>query len=259
MGRLCIAGALTGLLLAWAGAAVADVFTVDLSDKWVGYVEHRGGVIYQRTNFGTSGSGVIDPVLALKSNEWEMWGYNNDENKPESPDVDKTKTRSFTLDEVPMVTIAGDVYRELLLDANQAQDLIDLTELELYTVDNDPDITTLTDLRAQGTLVHSMDGGGDDGTVRLDGGGSGKADMFLYVPDAAFTVFGAEGTTNVYVYCRFTGNDDGFEEWAVLNEGHWNPELYDLKIVQFEDLDENGQLDSGESLLPDWDFDVIGP
>ena len=138
MGRLCIAGALTGLLLAWAGAAVADVFTIDLSDKWIGYVEQRGGVIYQRTNFGTSGSGVIDPVLALKSNEWEMWGYNNDENKPESPDVDKTKTRSFTLDEVPVVTIAGDLCRELLLDANQAQGPIDWSSTPWTTTRTSP-------------------------------------------------------------------------------------------------------------------------
>ena len=217
------------MVLAMATMATAGLFTVDLVNNPVG---NDGLVIFQATTFSTSGTGVIDPFLAVgEASVSTVWGYNNNDASPESPFVDTSKTSSLTLDGVPIVSVGGTPYREFLLDNNQesggiSKSLIQLTQLEIYTVDNNPNINVLTTLRATGTLAYSLDDAADDGTVDIDGDppGSGKADMFLYVPDSFFTVFNSdESTTNVYAYCEFQSNNDGFEEWAVLLAGKENP------------------------------------
>ncbi|MFH1730470.1 MAG: PEP-CTERM sorting domain-containing protein [Planctomycetota bacterium] len=228
-------GALAAALCIAVGEASAGLFTIDLVNNPVGY---DGLVVYQETAFQTSGTGVIDPFLGLNSNDSVVWGYDNDEGSPESPHVDTSKTHSLTLDDVPVVALGGTPYREFLLDCNQesggiAKSLVQLTQLEIYTVDNNPNINILEDalpatddLRSVGALAYSLDDVADNGTVDIDADppGSGKADMFLYVPDSYFTVFNAnESTTNVYLYCEFMSNNDGFEEWAVLLDGRRNP------------------------------------
>ena len=218
------------LMLAAASGAHAGAFTVDLVNN---PISGDGAVIFQSTTYGTSGTGVIDPFLALgAANTDAVWGYNNDAAAPESPFVDTSKTRSFTLAEVPVVSIADTSYREFLLDNNQEsggldKSLIRLTQLEIYTVGSNPDINSLAALRAAGSLAYSLDTAGRDGTVDInaDPPGSGKADMFLYVPDFSFAVHGDESATNVYVYCEFENNNDGFEEWAVLMPGHVNDDV----------------------------------
>ena len=230
MRRLTVLVAVGVVMLAMVTTATAGLFTVDLVSNPVGY---DGLVIFQATTFSTSGTGVIDPFLAVgEASEGTIWGYNNDEGSPESPFVDTSKTSSLTLDAVPVVSCGGTPCREFLLDNNQesggiSKSLIQLTQLEIYTVDNNPNINDLTTLRSTGTLAYSLDDVADDGTVDIDADppGSGKADMFLYVPDSYFTVFNSnESTTNVYLYCEFQSNNDGFEEWAVLLAGRRNPD-----------------------------------
>ena len=218
------------LILAAAPGALAGLFTVDLVNN---PISGDGAVIFQSTTYGTSGTGVIDPFLAVGgANAETVWGYNNNETSPESPFVDKAKTRSLTLADVPVVSIADTSYREFLLDDNQEsggidKSLIRMTRLEIYTVGNNPDINSLSTLRSVGSLAYSLDTAGRDGTVAIDASpsGSGKADMFLYVPDFAFAILGSEATTNVYLYSEFEDNNDGFEEWAVLMPGHLNDDL----------------------------------
>jgi len=208
------------MMLAMATTATAGLFTVDIVNNPVDY---DGLVAFEATTFSTSGTGVIGPFLAVGSaSSFAVWGFNNNEASPESPFVDTSKTSSLTLDAVPIVNYGGTFCREFLLDNNQesggiSKSLIQLTQLEIYTVDNNPNINDLTTLRATGTLAYSLDDAADNGTVDIDADppGSGKADMFLYVPDSYFTVFSDETTTNVYLYCEFQNNNDGFEEWAV--------------------------------------------
>ena len=217
------------LVVSCAVPATAGLFTIDLVNNPVGY---DGLVIFQATTFSTSGTGVINPFLAVgEASVSTIWGYNNDDGSPESPFVDTSKTSSLTLDAVPVVSCGSTSCREFLLDNNQesggiSKSLIQLTQLEIYTVDNNPNINDLTTLRSTGTLAYSLDDATDDGTVDIDGDppGSGKADMFLYVPNSYFTVFNSdESTTSVYLYCEFQSNNDGFEEWAVLLAGRRNP------------------------------------
>jgi hypothetical protein len=219
------------LLILAAGSSVhAGVFTVDLVNN---PVNGDGAVIFESTTYGTSGTGVTDPFLAVGgANAKTVWGYNNNAAAPESPFVDTSKTGPFTLADVPVVSIGDTPYREFLLDNNQQsggldKSVIRLTQLEIYTVDSDPGINLLATLRAAGSLAYSLDTPGRDGTVEInaDPSGSAKADMFLYVPDFSFTTFGSEAATNVYLFCEFEDNNDGFEEWAVLMPGHVNDNL----------------------------------
>jgi hypothetical protein len=224
MRMLKITVVLSVIALTTAATATAGLFTVDIVNNPVDY---DGPVAFEATTFSTSGTGVIGPFLAVGgASSPTVWGSNNDESSPESPFVDTSKTSSLTLAEVPIVNYGGTFCREFLLDNNQesgglSKSLIQLTELEIYTVDNDPNINVLATLRATGTLAYSLDDATDDGTVDIDAQppGSGKADMFLYVPDSFFTEFTDEATTNVYMYCEFQNNNDGFEEWAVRLPG----------------------------------------
>lgn len=222
MSKLLVA---TAVLVLLAGAAQGGVFTLDLISNPIVF---HGPVIYQETNFKTTGSGVIDPFLTVKdADDPQVWGYNNDAAAHESDDVEEVDTHSLTLDMVPKVPGSTRDFRVFLLDNNQegGSSQINMTQLEIYTVDDDPDIILLTTLQATGTLVYSLDdpaGGSptDDGTVLIDANppGSGNADVLLFVPDDLFTVFsGGESKTNVYLYSEFTLNNDGFEEWAVIS------------------------------------------
>jgi len=232
---------LTGLMMVLAFALLAvgtasASFTLDLATN---RVQYDGAVIYQETHFRSAGTGVIDPFLTIKdSNDPDVWGYNNDAAHHESDDVKEAKTHSLTLANVPLVTIGTTGYREFLLDDNQqgGNSIINLTQLEIYTVAGNPNINALdgaAGLRALGALTYSLDKPADgspanDGTVVIDATppGGGKADMFLYVPDDYFNVFGAaDGSgTNVYLFSEFGLNNDGFEEWAVLLN-RVNPDL----------------------------------
>jgi hypothetical protein len=45
--------------------------------------------------------------------------------------------------------------------------------------------------------------------------GSGRGDMFLYVPVSFFAGFGTQA--HLQLYSAFSGNNDGFEEWSYLS------------------------------------------
>ena len=138
--------------------------------------------------------------------------------------------------------------------------MVEITQLEIYTVNNNRTINALAILQGQGHLAYSLDGGGDDGTVIVDAAkGSGNGDVLLYIPDDDFDVFGnSKVKTNVYVYTEFASNSDGFEEWGRIYNAA-SPLPGEMKVLEFEDLDQDGDLDEGESLLDGWDFLVEGP
>ena len=172
-----LSGLMTALVFALLAVGTARAsFTLDLSTNPAVY---DGPVIYQETHFRTAGTGVIDPFLTIKdSNDPDVWGYNNDAAAHESDDVEEVDTHSLTLDHIPLVTIGTTGYREFLLDDNQqgGRSLINLTQLEIYTVAGNPNINALdgiSGLRTLGTLAYSLDkpaGGSpaNDGTVIID-------------------------------------------------------------------------------------------
>lgn len=167
----------------------------------------------------TTGTGVIEPFVRLSTNQGVSQGYNTDA-RPLELDENRSPqfTRSLLLDDVPIVSLGGTLYREFLLDINQkgtvGGSLLSLDTIEIYLA-NAGDLSGYPgDL---GTQVYDMDAGADD-WILLDyrlGRGSGSGDMLAYIPES---VFDQSYGSYVYLYSRFGehyANNAGFEEWAV--------------------------------------------
>lgn len=218
--------------VAQAGATVCDLTTAGSSCTGFGT---PGAQLFE-AGIAPTGSGVIQSFVRVNpggSANYEQ-GYNTDARPVQyNENTSATFTHSLLLSGVPIVTIGGVDYREFGLDINQtaADPLITLDRI-------------VVSLRASGGLTGATVADGaslganagalfTDDTLVYDSGlgnsvelnfllnaGSGKGDMFLYIPNSAFT-----GTnTFVYLYSEFGGvgaseppnqTNDGFEEWFV--------------------------------------------
>ena len=210
-----------------AHATVLDLTTLGAS----GFI---GLAFFQQIDPQATGSGVIDPFVrisdASRKTGAEVEGYNTD-GRPTAFDENSSPvfTHSIQLSEIPIVNIDGTDYREFLLDINQRRrrPLLSLDELQIYLNATDGDLTTTT-LASLGTLIYDLDAI-EESRIELNyslNAGSGSGDMFAYIPDSLFT---GSDTQFVYFYSKFgvnNRNNDGFEEWAVLEpcEGEDCPE-----------------------------------
>lgn len=159
--------------------------------------------------------------------------------------------------------VGGAVYREFLLDVNQksSQPYLSLDELRLYTgatpnlAGYDPATQTL----AGQSSIYDL---GPNNWVKLDARlthGSGSGDMYLFVPDYAFTHGDASANPYVYLYSKFgvkVAGDGGYEEWApaastpvtgviggTVNCTDGSPEA---DVMVFLDANHNGLVDADE-------------
>ena len=238
---------------------------------------------------GSSGTGLIQAFVRTQADGNEQ-GYNTAA-RPLSYDENSSPqfTTSLKLSDVPVVAIDGVAYYEFRLDINQTNNnpFISLDELKLYKgtspdpsgLITDASFTSVTDI-VWDMDDADLDGADDqDNTVLLDyslQAGSGRSDMFFYVPVSAFG--GADpATTYVTLYSEFgnTGTldaadgltngsgllasalygdyftNDGFEEWSVSKV------IGDDYITgyKWDDTNGNGFWDVGEQGIGGWKFD----
>ncbi|WFL76423.1 hypothetical protein P7228_10475, partial [Altererythrobacter arenosus] len=240
---------------------------------------------------GSSGTGLIQAFVRVQATGTEQ-GYNTDgRGVPYDENSSPQFTTSLLLSDVPIVEIDGTSYYEFRLDINEANStpLLSLNELKLYTTTNpnltaelgsaafDAATTPIWDLDDQ-----NLDGTDDtDNTLLLDyslQAGSGKSDMFFYIPVDDFGGADPE-TTNVLLYSEFgtTGtlddtdggdfagggsgvglwgdytSESGFEEWSVSKVADGV-----LTGFKWDDLDGDGMWDvamgedSGEEGIGDF-------
>lgn len=173
-----------------------------------------------------TGSGVIDPFVRISSNDAIEQGYNTS-GRPLAFDENSSPifTHDLALTSIPIVNILGIDYRQFMLDINQTgvNPYLSLDKLQIYESNTGNFADPSTDLSTLGTLIYSLDGASVDNYILLNynlNTGSGSGDMFAYIPDSLFS-----GEQFVYLYSLFgtqfgdtplMGNNDGFEEWAVL-------------------------------------------
>ena len=198
-----------------------------------------GGATFALTALQPTGTGVIDPFLRVQASSHPIeQGYNTDNpgsgSSATMDDLAGIYTHSIQLGNVGTVLINGVANYQFLLDANQtgSQPSITLDKFQLF-LSSAPKAPNLT-LAGLGTPVFNIDGGGvgSDRQVNLvvqnTGGndpfgnhGSGSGDLYVYVP---VSEVGGSATDFLTLYAEFGGgnapnyeNNDGFEEWAVVN------------------------------------------
>jgi len=212
-------GAAAVASLVFAGAASAatlDLTTADSSGT-------INGALFVQTDPQSTGTGVIDSFVRMQTNNSIEQGYNSDGNPPYD-ELGGNFTHSLLLSSVPIVTIGSTSYYQFLLDINQtgSNPEIYLDQLKIF-LSNTPSLTgTVGSLTGPGGilqtgLVYNLDAGTGN-RILLDyslNTGSGSGDMFAYIPTSLFQAQAAFGGY-VYLYSQFSGNNDGFEEWATV-------------------------------------------
>jgi hypothetical protein len=203
--------------------------------------EMVNGAIFMPFNPDTAtGTGNFDSFLRIQANGTER-GYNTDYKTPEFDTKAGTWTHSVLVNSMtpPRVEVGGDWYREILIDINQTTGgrYLSLDQL-VISLEASPALTGYPDTPYEnfgGPVIYSMDTASQDSSVIMDallfGGGSGKGDVRIYIPDFSpdpsfpymyvYAVFGQQTSVQLP-----TGQivsavaDSGFEEmgvWATVN------------------------------------------
>jgi hypothetical protein len=187
------------------------------SDLSAGGAVFVNGALFQTAELQPAGTGVIDSFVRMQAMGTQQ-GYNTDGRPvPFNELTDPNFTRSLLLTSVPTVNVGGTAYREFVLDINQTASatgrFISLDQMRIFQ--SPTGNMTTTNLSLLGTEIYTL---GTADWIKLNaqliGGGSGKSDLFAYIPNSLFT------SSNPYVtlYSQFGSNfasNDGFEEWFV--------------------------------------------
>jgi hypothetical protein len=186
-----------------------------------GYVNNA--FFQQISNNEAAGTGVIKSFVRLDSNNSTEQGYNTDYRSVQFDEKsDSNFTRSLLLKDVPIVKISGIDYRQFILDINEPnsgnKSKLTLDKLQIF-LGNANNLTgysansNTTNFNGKATKIFDLDTNSEDSSVLLKdlNQGSGRYDLLTYIPNAVFT----GSNPYVYLYSKFTGNDGGFEEWAV--------------------------------------------
>ncbi len=183
-----------------------------------------GSAFFLQVPDQSTGTGIIDPFLIIQANEVEE-GVNSD--GPYTMD-EKSGTNSILVSEFGVTDLNGTPSIRFLLDINQTSPggFLSLDMLKIYVAPN-ATYNTLALLDANATKLYDMDAvGAADNTIKLDynlNPGSGAGDMYAYLP---YSLFAPHSSKFLYLYSRFGDNfesNDGFEEWARVDEGGTPP------------------------------------
>ncbi|QKG72591.1 hypothetical protein [Erythrobacter mangrovi] len=281
-----------------------EIIYYDLTTETGDRAEINGALFFATAPTTSSGTGLINAFVRVQDGgNDDSPGYEDGYNTSFRPlsyeeNTSPTFTKSLLLSDIPEVTIDGVVYYEFRLDINQlnSSNLLSLDELQIFKsatsaglAQGEIDGAWFT---SNASLVYDMDGAGD-ASVLLDyslQAGSGKSDMFFYVPKSNFggadesttyvTLYSAFGEADVLdssdqlaaiddpansklmddgsdagdtptaIYGTYTAND-GFEEWSVSKVVD-GPYIGGYK---FNDANGNGAWDLGEVALGGWQFD----
>jgi hypothetical protein len=217
--RVIAAAAFVGAL---AAANVRASTIIDLSSGGSGTAN---GAIYESTDFGATGTGVINSFLGVQVDPSGMeQGYNHSLGFSEPWDTKPGgHTHDIQYQDLVVRNVLGVDYFEFLLDinerANEDEYFLSLDNVQIFTRSS-PITSADESLDDLGTLRFNNDTGPDgDVTVKLNyslNSGSGSGDMFLLVPVSLFS--GTLPEDYVYFYTRLGeiwAADAGFEEWGL--------------------------------------------
>ncbi|MBU0468292.1 MAG: PEP-CTERM sorting domain-containing protein [Candidatus Omnitrophica bacterium] len=214
---------------------------LDLSVPSVNQNGYINGAFFQWTDIQSTGTGKINPFVQLEDNTANglvIEGYNTTASNTFDNKNNDSYNHQISLSSIPIVTLNNIDYREFLLDINQNNSgdngYLSVDEIQIFlSILDDPNqsvesFDAFGELNIIGDLVYRLDiktQAADtdiDNFIKLDESiqpGSGKGDMFAYIPDQLFLNLLNQGMTNdqVYLYSRFGenfSNHGGFVEWG---------------------------------------------
>ncbi len=179
------------------------------------------GALFRQSDGGPTGLGQTESIVRIQ-NDWcrgVEQGYNTDARPLQFDEArNRAVTQSVKVGELPLVTIGGKEYREVVLDVSErgwwGGSQVSLDELRVY-VGGRGDLrgyNDRTDKLAGMTAVYDLDAGRDR-WIKLDARkGSAASDMQFLIPAAALG--SADGF--VYLYSKFGGKisaNGGGEHW----------------------------------------------
>lgn len=197
----------------------------------------NGSLFYQYTS-GGSGSGAVDEFIRYQAASTDSTqGYNTDGSPFQFNELSGGFTHSILLSAFPRIQIGSIIYREFAFDLNESgstsASFLSLDTVEVY-VAGSGSLLGHPGFGGSATLIYDMDQTIDNEvllTMSASGGGSGKLDMLMYVPESLFTGVGTYGSDpNVILYSKVGGkgdeggsnpdwtNSDGFEGWSVSSD-----------------------------------------
>ena len=215
LGAVVVAAA----LLSAGTAAKATIVDLTSGGNASGEID---GALFFATQQQPAGTGYIDPFLRIQQKNFEQ-GYNTDGGFPFDDKTPHNYQHSLYIPDLTATVYNGTPYLVFMLDSNQngsaySQHTISLDCLQLFTT-NDPNQTVTSFnsngiLNLNGTLIYNLDANMDS-AVLSTAKGSGKADLFLYIPVSLVQT----GEQYLVLYSCF-GNtiisDGGFEEWVFI-------------------------------------------
>lgn len=218
-------------LAALLGTSALPASTVVLTTEGASGVIN--GAIYQQLDDSRSGSDSLNVFLNMQQAEFSDFeqGYNTDARPVEfDENPDPALTRSIRLGDVPLVEIAGTMYREFVLDTQEPDasegdstpPFLSIDRLQLFLTSS-PGITGYTGSGFGGSavLVYDMDGLEDSYVKLLDPLGTALGNMLLYVPDSLFAPHAA-ANEYVVLFSRFGDTfaaEGAAEQWGVRMGG----------------------------------------
>ncbi len=211
----------------------------------------------------TAGTGVIQSIVKIGSNDVFEQGYNSDFRDVQFDETTAANfNRSITLAEIPVVEINGIFYREFDLDLNEnnggSNPLITLQTLMIFA--SDTNLLTGFDEDSQAfpagtaTLLFDMDELGDISVLLTDwNSGSGTGDYAFFIPvigvgDLPGFADLSQGTY-IYIYSEFgtvdgqgSGVSGGFEEWFVVSAPNPSMQIEKFATIEGDVADAAGDI-----------------
>jgi hypothetical protein len=209
---------LLGTVAFFCTGSAANATIVDLTTG-----PNASGEINDALFFATqqqpAGTGFIDPFLRIQEKGFEQ-GYNTDGGFPFDDKNPHNFQHSLYLPDLTATIYKGQAYLVFMLDSNQngnsfTQHTLEMTALQIFTT-NDPNQTVTSFnskgiLQLNGTLVYNL----GNNQVLTTATGSGKADMFMYIPVSLVQT----GELYLVLYSAFGNSipaNGGFEEWVFI-------------------------------------------
>lgn len=219
--RAALAGAAVAMAFANAGAA-----TIDLTGGYnICAMTDGAWVCSANDSSGSTGSGTFPEFVGTPGGRPDTFFMYNTTSAPLEAGNEvgngSNQNRDVTLGDFAVVDYGGvDVFMFVLdINQNRPDPLLSLNHISIFMGDGsltgyDAGADTLGGVAATWAMPTAD-------TIELNytlAAGSGRGDMFLYVPVSFFTGFGTDAHLQLYsLFGSPNNNNDGFEEWSYLS------------------------------------------